>query len=69
MTSLIRHITVDCTDPYALAGFWSEVTGNPRHPDDKPDDTAALVMSPDDGPKHAVHRRAGGQGRQEPPAP
>ncbi|MEV0456506.1 VOC family protein [Catellatospora methionotrophica] len=50
MTSLIRHITVDCTDPYALAGFWSEVTGNPRHPDDKPDDTAALVMSPDDGP-------------------
>ncbi|GIF97969.1 VOC family protein [Catellatospora citrea] len=50
MTSLIRHLTVDCTDPYTLAGFWSEVTGYPRDPDDKPEDPAALLMSPDDGP-------------------
>ncbi|BCJ73004.1 glyoxalase [Catellatospora sp. IY07-71] len=50
MTSSIRHITVDCFDPYALAGFWSQVTGHPRHPDDKPEDTAALLMSPDDAP-------------------
>lgn len=50
MTSSIRHITVDCSDPYTLAGFWSHVTGHPRHPDDKPGDTASLLMSPDDAP-------------------
>ncbi|MDI1464961.1 VOC family protein [Catellatospora sp. KI3] len=48
MTSRIRHITVDCVDPYALSGFWSEVTGYPRHPDDRPDDPAALLMSSED---------------------
>jgi predicted enzyme related to lactoylglutathione lyase len=51
VTSRIRHITVDCVDPYTLAGFWSEVTGYPRHPDDHPDDPAALLMSgEDEGP-------------------
>jgi len=36
----VRSITVDCTDPYAQAVFWSEVTGwredpdDPNHPDD-----------------------------------
>ena len=36
----IRTITVDCTDPYRQALFWSEVTGwqedpdDPNHPDD-----------------------------------
>ncbi|MBB5872419.1 putative enzyme related to lactoylglutathione lyase [Allocatelliglobosispora scoriae] len=51
MTALIRHITVDCADAYALAGFWSEVTGYPRHPDDKPGDPASLLIAPDgEGP-------------------
>ncbi|TQS42467.1 VOC family protein [Cryptosporangium phraense] len=36
----VRHITFDCADPYALAQFWSALTGytedpeNPNHPDD-----------------------------------
>jgi hypothetical protein len=27
MTARVRSITFDCADPYALAGFWSQVTG------------------------------------------
>lgn len=51
MTALIRHITVDCADPYALAGFWSEVTGYPRHPSDEPGADQALLVAPDgEGP-------------------
>lgn len=51
MTALIRHITVDCVDAYALAGFWSEATGYPRHPEDKPENTEALLIAPDgEGP-------------------
>ncbi|NUR30908.1 MAG: VOC family protein, partial [Catenulispora sp.] len=51
MTALIRHITVDCADPYALSGFWSEVTGYPRHPDSEPGGEAALLVAPDgEGP-------------------
>jgi predicted enzyme related to lactoylglutathione lyase len=30
----IRSITVDCTDPYRQAQFWSEVTGWQEDPDD-----------------------------------
>ncbi|WP_416978331.1 VOC family protein [Streptomyces sp. T028] len=43
MTSAIRHVTIDCSDAYALAGFWSEVLGLPRHEDDKPGDEEALI--------------------------
>ncbi|OEV27775.1 glyoxalase [Streptomyces nanshensis] len=39
MTSTLQNIAVDCSDPYALARFWSEVLGVPVHPDDKPGDT------------------------------
>ncbi|NUT35455.1 MAG: VOC family protein [Hamadaea sp.] len=51
MTALIRHITVDCADPYALAGFWSEVTGYARHPSDEPGADQALLVAPEgEGP-------------------
>jgi hypothetical protein len=49
MTVRIRTITVDCHDPYLLAGFWSQVTGfadepgNPNHPDDP----EGLLLAPD----------------------
>jgi hypothetical protein len=52
MTAHIRHITFDCADPYALAGFWSQVTGygeNPHNPN-APDDPEALLVAPDGGP-------------------
>jgi hypothetical protein len=51
VTALIRHITVDCADPYALSGFWSQVTGYPRHPDDEPGASASLLVAPEgEGP-------------------
>ncbi|SDM97415.1 hypothetical protein SAMN04489726_4273 [Allokutzneria albata] len=41
----IRHITFDCADPYALAGFWSRATGWPISPDDEPGDDEVLLES------------------------
>ncbi len=49
MTSRIRHITIDCLDPYALAQFWTVVTGYTEDPDNgnAPTDPEALLLSPD----------------------
>jgi predicted enzyme related to lactoylglutathione lyase len=47
MSIHINHITIDCTNPYELAGFWSQVTGWPRSDDDLPDDPEVLVVPPD----------------------
>ena len=43
----IRSITVDCTDPYRQALFWSEVTGWQEDPDDpnNPDDPEGRIVS------------------------
>ncbi|MFF2326149.1 MULTISPECIES: VOC family protein [unclassified Streptomyces] len=46
MTSLVRHITIDCADAYELAGFWSRVLGAPLSDDDAPGDPEALVEAP-----------------------
>ncbi|MFF2010388.1 VOC family protein [Streptomyces sp. NPDC058195] len=46
MTSYVRHITIDCADAYALAGFWAGVTGTALSADDAPGDPEALVRSP-----------------------
>ncbi|MCQ9178054.1 VOC family protein [Streptomyces sp. IBSBF 2953] len=43
MTSALRHVTIDCSDAYVLASFWSEVLGLPLHEDDKPGDPEALI--------------------------
>ncbi|MEV5970816.1 VOC family protein [Streptomyces sp. NPDC051921] len=45
MTSLVRHITIDCSDAYALAGFWAQVLDAKVSDDDKPGDPEALVES------------------------
>lgn len=42
----LRHVTVDCADPYELATFWSKVTGWPLSDEDDPGDPEALLMSP-----------------------
>jgi catechol 2,3-dioxygenase-like lactoylglutathione lyase family enzyme len=34
MTSLVRHVTFDCADPYKLASFWAEVLGTTLHVED-----------------------------------
>ncbi|MBO0510806.1 VOC family protein [Streptomyces beijiangensis] len=46
MTSLIRHITIDCADAYRLGTFWSQVLDTPLDDDDRPGDPEALVAAP-----------------------
>ncbi|WP_340375064.1 VOC family protein [Streptomyces sp. SS7] len=43
MTSAIRHVTIDCSDAYAVGLFWSEVLGMPLQDEDKPGDEEALI--------------------------
>ncbi|HEX8496422.1 MAG TPA: VOC family protein [Actinomycetales bacterium] len=38
MASVIRNISVDCADPWALAQFWSLVLDRPVGPQDEPGD-------------------------------
>jgi hypothetical protein len=49
MTVRIRTITFDCTDPYLLVGFWSQLTGYQEEPDNPnfPDDPEGLLIAPD----------------------
>ncbi|CAL9393054.1 VOC family protein [Streptomyces sp. enrichment culture] len=46
MSSLVRHMTVDCADAYRLASFWSAVLEAPLADDDHPGDPEALVQVP-----------------------
>ncbi|WP_175409095.1 VOC family protein [Streptomyces sp. TRM64462] len=46
MTSLVRHVTIDCADPYRLASFWSAALGAPLADDDHPGDPEAQVLAP-----------------------
>ncbi|MEE1752051.1 VOC family protein [Streptomyces sp. SP18CS02] len=53
MTSVVRHITIDCAEPhepYDLARFWSRVLGHPLGPDDEPGDEEATLDVPDGRP-------------------
>ncbi|KAA5829639.1 VOC family protein [Saccharopolyspora hirsuta] len=47
---LLRHVTVDCADPYRLASFWSGVTGWPLFDGDQPGDPEVLVVAPEPQP-------------------
>ncbi|HEV2087022.1 MAG TPA: VOC family protein [Cryptosporangiaceae bacterium] len=49
MVARIRNITFDCADPFALIGFWSQVTGFGEDPDNgnAPGDPEGLLLSPD----------------------
>ncbi|PRX10138.1 VOC family protein [Actinoplanes italicus] len=42
----LRHVTVDCADPYELGTFWSRVTGWPVSGQDEPGDDEVLVEAP-----------------------
>jgi len=43
---ILRHVTIDCADPYRLASFWSEVTGWPVSGEDKPAEPEVLIEAP-----------------------
>jgi len=49
MASLVRHITVDCADPYRLGEFWAAVLDSSLHEDDQPGDPMALVETAGSG--------------------
>ncbi|WP_067967045.1 VOC family protein [Nocardiopsis trehalosi] len=44
MISVVQNVAIDCADAYALARFWSEVTGRPLHPEDRPGEPETQVM-------------------------
>ncbi|GGT23576.1 glyoxalase [Streptomyces purpureus] len=46
MASLVRHVTFDCADAYALATFWGAVLDAPVSDEDQPGDPEALVETP-----------------------
>ncbi|KQX53426.1 MULTISPECIES: VOC family protein [unclassified Streptomyces] len=46
MSSLVRHVTIDCADAYALATFWAGALEVELSEDDQPGDPEALVESP-----------------------
>ena len=43
---ILRHVTVDCMEPYELGSFWSRVTGWPLSGEDRPGDDEALLVAP-----------------------
>ncbi|MEU8569574.1 VOC family protein [Streptomyces pathocidini] len=45
MSSLIRHVTIDCADPHALATWWAQVLGGSLGDDDFPGDPAAVLTT------------------------
>ncbi|MGW6704795.1 VOC family protein [Streptomyces sp. NPDC054956] len=45
----VHHITFDAHEPYALAQFWSAVTGFTIHPDDRADDPEILLVPGQEG--------------------
>ena len=49
MAVRIKSITFDCTDPYRLAQFWTQLTGFEQDPENSnaPEDPEALLLSPD----------------------
>ncbi|MEV3930451.1 MULTISPECIES: VOC family protein [unclassified Streptomyces] len=44
MVSVLQNVAIDCADAYELARFWSEVTGRPLHPEDRPGSRETQVM-------------------------
>ncbi|GAA2666894.1 VOC family protein [Streptomyces lunalinharesii] len=46
MASLVRHLTIDCSDAYRLGRFWATVLDGSLADDDFPGDPEALVTAP-----------------------
>ncbi|MGW7363598.1 VOC family protein [Streptomyces sp. NPDC054841] len=46
MATLVRHVTFDSSDAYALATFWAGVLECPVSDEDQPGDPEALVEAP-----------------------
>ncbi|MCT4355164.1 VOC family protein [Streptomyces sp. Je 1-79] len=49
MASLVRHVTIDCSDPYTLATFWAAALDSKVSDEDRPGDEEALVETAGSG--------------------
>lgn len=47
MTSVIRHLTIDCAEPFTVATFWSAALRVPMNDDDLPGDQECAVHLPE----------------------
>lgn len=53
-----RHLTIDCVEPYALAVYWSQLTGWPISEVDVPGDSEVLIEAPAPVAGLVVHQGA-----------
>ncbi|KUP97122.1 VOC family protein [Thermobifida cellulosilytica] len=51
MRSIIRTVTFDCADPYALAEFWARAVGGSPEAGSRPGDPEVYVDTPDGQPR------------------
>ncbi|MEY9212719.1 VOC family protein [Thermobifida halotolerans] len=56
MRSIIRAVTFDCADPYALAEFWARAVGAVIAPGSSPGDPEVYVDTPDGQPRMLFQR-------------
>ena len=56
MTTSVIGLSIDCADPVALAGFWSQVLGRPVNPGADAENAAIDATDPASGPRLAFHK-------------
>jgi F420H(2)-dependent quinone reductase len=56
MTMAVIGLSIDCADPVALAGFWSQVLGRPVNPGADAGNAAIDATDPASGPRLAFHK-------------
>ena len=56
MTMSVIGLSIDCADPVAMAGFWSEVLGRPVNPGADGENAAIDATDPASGPRLAFHK-------------
>jgi hypothetical protein len=49
----IHDLTIDCSRPYELAGWWHQATGLPFHEETAPEDDEVMLVNPA-GPPHLL---------------
>jgi hypothetical protein len=56
MTTSVIGLSIDCADPVALAGFWSEALGRPVNPGADAENAAIDATDPASGPRLSFHK-------------
>jgi hypothetical protein len=59
---ILRHVTIDCADPYGLRTFWSAVTGRPVSDVDQPGDAEVDRIVALGATRYEDHRTKEGPG-------